>query len=256
MIARIRNELKTFLLATQFLTRLPVPVGNAYTKERFGESVRHYPLVGIFVGAIVAALYYAASFVWPQTVAILLSTAASLLLTGAFHEDGLADTFDGMGGGTTPQRALEIMKDSRIGTYGVVAVASVLALKVAALSFFTVTTAVITLIAAHGLSRLSSVLVISTSRYVRDDGSGKPIAIHIHARGLVYALATGALCVILMSMYLSLLTVIIGLFGAFAGHFTARRIFERKIDGYTGDCLGATQQLSEVGLYLGVLACL
>ncbi|MEM7432602.1 MAG: adenosylcobinamide-GDP ribazoletransferase [Pseudomonadota bacterium] len=256
MIGRIQSEVYTLLLAVQFLTRLPIATDSAYSSQRMAASVRYYPLVGVFIGAIAAALFFAADYVFPMVVAIILSTVLTILLTGAFHEDGLADTFDGVGGGLTRERALEIMKDSRIGTYGGLALVSMLALKVAALTGLTPAAITVCLIAGHGLSRWSSVVVIATSDYVRASGTAKPTAEGIGAGSMLFASVVALACIAGIAYLLSPLAAAGAVAGLVVGHGVMRWIYQPKIGGYTGDCLGAVQQVSEVGIYLGVLACL
>ncbi|WP_375429454.1 adenosylcobinamide-GDP ribazoletransferase [uncultured Sphingomonas sp.] len=252
MTFRPREEAATFAVAVQFLTRLPVPAG-AYTPGRLRAAVRYYPLVGILVGGAAALVMLAAAGPFTPLIAILLSCAATLLLTGAFHEDGLADTFDGIGGAGRA-RALEIMRDSRIGTYGALALSIVLALKVAALAALPPPGVPIALIAGHGLSRLSAVLVIVTSHYARDDGTGKFTADGVPTASLFVALGTGALIAAALAWTIGGAGVLFALAGLAIGHGAARLAFERRLGGYTGDCLGAVQQVSEVGVYLGLLA--
>jgi adenosylcobinamide-GDP ribazoletransferase len=134
MILRIKEELFIFLLAVQFMTRLPIPSVPIYTEKRQAAGPRYYPAVGIIVGGIAAAVYWTGLQFFESVVAVLLSMVVSLLITGAFHEDGLADTFDGLGGGRDRQRVLEIMKDSRIGVFGLTALTMTLALKMATLA--------------------------------------------------------------------------------------------------------------------------
>src|SRR5215217_5242711 len=110
--------LRRFLLAVQFLTRLPVPRGLATTETELGKAAAFFPLVGIIVGASAAAVFLLGQRFAPLSVAVFLTLAFAAFITAGFHEDGLADTFDGLGGGWTRDRALEIMRDSRIGTYG------------------------------------------------------------------------------------------------------------------------------------------
>ncbi len=255
MTGRVRSEFFTLLLAVQFLTRLSVRSDGIYTPDRQADSVRHYPLVGVLIGAIAAAAFAAAHLVFPVFVAVILSTALVLLLTGAFHEDGLADTFDGIGGGVSAEQSLEIMKDSRIGVYGTLALFAILTIKIASLSALSPMAVIVCLVAGHGLSRWSSVVVIATSNYVRDAGTGKPTADGIAVGSLIYASATGLACIALVWFVLTPASALCGMAGLVAGHVGMRLIFERKIGGYTGDCLGATQQVSEAGLYLGILAC-
>ncbi|MEM7281768.1 MAG: adenosylcobinamide-GDP ribazoletransferase, partial [Pseudomonadota bacterium] len=251
-----KSEFFTLVLAIQFLTRLPVSMDGAFSPERQSASVRHYPLVGVFIGLMAAGVFWGLQLVFPLYVSVILSTGLTVLLTGAFHEDGLADTFDGVGGGLTPQRTLEIMKDSRIGTYGTLALIVVLVLKVGALSALSPVAVVVCLIAGHGLSRWSAILVIASSNYVRDEGTGKPTAEGIDMGPLIYASVTGFACIALIGIALSPAAALAATLGLLLGHIFLRLVFERKIGGYTGDCLGATQQSSELGVYLGVLACL
>lgn len=250
----MKEQWAIFLLAVQFLTRLPVPASAGFTPERLAAATRYYPLAGALIGGFAALAYGLALMLWPPAIAVLISMAATIALTGAFHEDGLADTFDGIGGGLTRERALEIMKDSRIGTYGAVALILTLALKAASLAYLPAGLAMAALVAAHGLSRFSSVVVIATSHYVRQAGTGKPTSERMSTESLAIAAATGLLCVGLLLWAAGPMAVLAGLAGLALGHLVLRLVFERKLGGYSGDALGAVQQASEIGLYLGLLA--
>ncbi len=256
MKARLAEEWAVFLLAAQFLTRLPLPAELGHTPARMAATPRWYPGVGVLVGALAGLAFWLAALIWPPALAALVATAAGLLLTGAFHEDGFADACDGLGGGATRARALEIMRDSRIGAYGAAGLGLMLAAKVMALAALPVAAVPLALVAGHAASRASAVAVIATSRYVRDHGTGKPLAAGIGPRGLALALATGGLAVLALALVLPPLAVAGALVGLVAGHLAMRARFEKRLGGYTGDCLGAVQQTSETGLYLGVLACL
>jgi adenosylcobinamide-GDP ribazoletransferase len=196
MRERLAEEWIVFLLALQFLTRLPLPAELGWSEARMAATPRWHPAVGALVGAAAAAVYWAAVQVFPPLLAVLLSTAAGVLLTGAFHEDGFADACDGLGGGTTRERALAIMRDSRLGTYGALGLGLMLAGKVAALAALPPAAVPVVLVAGHAASRASSVAVLATSAYVRDHGTGKPVAGGIGPRGLVLALGTGAAAVL------------------------------------------------------------
>jgi adenosylcobinamide-GDP ribazoletransferase len=250
-----RDEARAeFLLALQFLTRLPLP-DPGFSPQRFAASTRWYPAAGAVIGALVGLVWWVASWVFPPVVAVLAATAFGLLLTGCFHEDGFADACDGLGGGATRERALEIMKDSRIGTYGAVGLGMMLAGKVAALAALSATVPLLwVLVAGHAASRAASVQVIATSRYVRDHGTGKPVADGIGHDGLRFALLCGAAALLPAVLAAGLPAVLAGLAGLALGALAMRRVFERRIGGYTGDCLGAVQQCAEVGFYLGLLA--
>ncbi|MGL5928016.1 MAG: adenosylcobinamide-GDP ribazoletransferase [Dermatophilaceae bacterium] len=250
-------EWRSMLLAVQFLTRVPLR-GIPWSEEAQARSVRWFPLVGALVGSAAGVVLWPAALVWPALVAAVLSTAAGVLLTGAFHEDGLADTADGLGAGADRARALEIMRDSRLGSYGAVALLLVLSVKVSALtgllSAASVLVVVTALVAGHALSRASVVVVVATSTYVRDHGTGKPVAQGISGPALVVALVSGALAVAPLAVAAGPLAAVAALGGAAAGHLAARSGFERRLGGYTGDCLGAVQQVGEVAVLLGVLA--
>lgn len=256
MRARLAGEWAVFLLAVQFLTRLPLPRDIGYTPARLAAAVRWHPAVGALVGGFAAGVYWLAAQIWDPLLAALVSTAAGLLATGCFHEDGFADACDGLGGGPTRERALEIMRDSRLGAYGAAGLGLMLAGKVLALGGMPGAVAPLVLIAGHAASRASSVVVIASSSYLRDHGAGKPVSAGIGPRGLALALATGAAALAGTAAVLPPSAVAAGVAGLIAGHVAMRRSFERRLGGYTGDCLGAVQQTSEVGFYLGVLACL
>lgn len=249
----VRHEAAVLVLAVQFLTRLPVASDHLWSEARQAATPRYFPLVGAAIGAVLALALWALCMALPQPVSVLLTLTLGLLLTGGFHEDGLADTFDGIGGSTTRERALEIMRDSRLGTYGTLALILALLLKAATLSLLPLTVAAATLIAAHCLSRLSAVWVMATSTYVRDEGTGKPTARGIALPGLLFATACGA-AVLGGLAWISLPAALAMLVGTAIGHLAMRSLFERKLGGYTGDTLGAVQQASELGAIIGVLA--
>lgn len=251
LAARARNEAAVFLLALQFLTRLPVPA-RGYTPARLAATPRWLPAVGALIGGLVALAWLAAAAVFPPVPAMLLATAFGLLLTGCFHEDGFADACDGLGGGATRAKALEIMRDSRLGTYGAAGLGMMLATRVATLMALPGALVPLALVAGHAASRASAVVVIATSAYVRDHGTGKPVATGLSRRSLAFALVCG----LAPLLFLPPLPALGGLAGLSLGHLAMRRTFERKLGGYTGDCLGAVQQVSEVGFTLGLLACL
>jgi adenosylcobinamide-GDP ribazoletransferase len=247
-MTRLRAEAAALLAALGFLTRLPLP---APTGE-MAAALRWLPLAGALVGAAAAAVLALAATLLPMAPAVLLSIAATCLLTGALHEDGLADTFDALGAGSR-ERALEIMRDSRIGAYGALALGLVLALKATALAAMPLALAAAALVAGHATSRFSALLVIATSRYARASGTAGFAADGPGPGGLAVAAATAAASLLLL-VPAGPGAALAALLGLAAGHFAARAAFERRLGGYTGDCLGATQQLGEAGLYLGVLA--
>ncbi|MFN0113784.1 MAG: adenosylcobinamide-GDP ribazoletransferase [Paracoccaceae bacterium] len=248
-----RDEWAAFLLAVQFLTRLPVP-DPGYTPERMAASPRWHPAAGAVIGALTGAVFWVSAALWPHLVASTVATAFGLLLTGCFHEDGFADACDGLGGGSTRERALEIMRDSRLGTYGTAGLAMMLLGRIACFAALPVAAVPWVLVGMHAASRLSSVIVLATSAYVRDHGTGKPVSEGMRPGDLALPAATAALALVPALAAMGSGAVLAGLAGLAAGHVLMRARFERRLGGYTGDCLGAVEQCSGIGFLLGILA--
>jgi adenosylcobinamide-GDP ribazoletransferase len=251
----MRYQLELFFTALGFFTRLPVPAWVPWSPERLNHAARYFPLVGWVVGAFGAMAYLAFALVLPPTLAVILSMAVTIRATGAFHEDGWADTCDGLGGGWDKAQALTIMKDSRIGSYGTVGMVLMLLAKAAALielgadDDLSVASA---LLVAHPLSRLASTSLIHLLPYVREDetAKSKPLAHRLSGVELAIATAFGLLPLALVAPPEALGASL----AAVAVTAWAARVFIRRLGGYTGDLLGATQQLSELACYLGILA--
>ena len=258
-MSRAREELAALGLAVKLLTRWPIrsPDAEVSTPARPAAAVPYYPLVGVLIGAFAGGVFWLAHLVFPVTLAVVLATAASLLATGALHEDGFADACDGLGGGTTRERALEIMRDSRLGTYGAAGLGLMLAAKVLALAAAPAEAIPWLLVAAHAGSRASVVLALVTGTYARDTGIAAPLADAAPSgAGIAFALVTAVAAACLALVAAPPAALLAGLAGLALGHLLMRRAYERKLGGYTGDCLGAVQQASEVGMYLGVAAAL
>lgn len=256
LAASCLHQCRLFFIALQFFTRLPIPGWVGFERAWLQHAARYFPLVGSVVAAVTGAVYAASAWLWPAPVAVLLSTAAGIYLTGAFHEDGFADMCDGFGGGMTRERVMEIMKDSRIGTYGALGMALLVALKCTVLSMLAPGTAVAALLLAHPVSRLAAAALIWRLAYARDEGKAKPLAQHMSAAEFCIALLCAALPAILLGAGGCLPWAAIGA-SALAAAAVAAWLgskFVRRIGGFTGDCLGAVQQVSEVAIYLVVLA--
>jgi len=248
----MRRELGYFLGAVGFFTRLPVPGWVGHSAAALSQCARYFPAVGLLVGGIGALVYWLALHLWPQPVAVLLSMAATIYATGAFHEDGLSDTADGLGGGWDKARILAIMKDSRVGSYGVIAVVLALLGKFALLSALPTALVPVVLLAGHALSRLCATALLATMDYVRDDASSKarPLASRLGGGALMVALAFGLLPLAALPPAQAVAGALLAML---ASAWLAAK-FRRWLGGYTGDCLGATQQLAELAFYLGLAA--
>ncbi|HSV70324.1 MAG TPA: adenosylcobinamide-GDP ribazoletransferase [Methylibium sp.] len=263
-----RQQARLFFVALQFLTRVPVPAwaGAGFQAHWLNGCVAWFPLVGALVGVWGAAVLLLAGLWWPPLVAALLAVAATLWLTGAFHEDGLADTFDALGGAVPRERALEIMKDSRIGTYGAAALGLALALRVALLAAIAASApgfAALALVAAHLLGRTAAVAVMGALPYAgdADHAKAKPLATAPH-RSTVRRAAVGALAMVgviaavavggsLQADAARAPWVWVGAVAATGAVVLAmRRWLARRLGGYTGDALGATEQLTEIAVLM------
>lgn len=251
------HQLRLFFTALQFFTRLPIPAWVGFESAWLNQAARYFPLVGVVVAALTAAVYALAALALPAPVAVLLSTAAGIYITGAFHEDGFADMCDGFGGGMTAARVLEIMKDSRIGAYGAIGMVCLLALKCTTLAYLPPLQAVAALFVAHPLSRLFATCLIWRMDYARLEGKAKPLAQSMSGGEFVIAALTSLAVIATVSASGALRLAAIGTGTLLASIATLwlSRLFARRIGGYTGDCLGAVQQVSEVAIYLGVLTC-
>jgi adenosylcobinamide-GDP ribazoletransferase len=248
----IRRELGAFFSALGYFTRLPVPAWVGYSADGLARSARYLPAIGLLVGGVGGLVFWLALHVWAQPVAVVLAMVATIALTGAFHEDGLSDTADGLGGGWDKAKILAIMKDSRVGSYGVIAIVLALLGKFALLASLPAEKVVAALIAGHAVSRFCAVSLMATLDYARDDETSKarPVAARLGVGPLVIALVLAGLPLLLLAPEQSLPAVTLA---ALATLWLAAKC-RRWLGGYTGDCLGAVQQVAEIAFYLGLAA--
>lgn len=247
MIAR---EVGLVLAAALFLTRLPLGRWARYSDEQLNHSSRYFSLVGAGVGIVGAAVLSTAAVVLPLPVAVILSVVATVLATGALHEDGLADTCDALGGGTTPEKVFRILEDSRIGAFGALGLMLALSLKMSALTHLPPAVLPIALVCAHAFSRAACVLVMARGRYAKlEGGKTRPVAAGVRKIDAAIAVLVGLVPFALApAPFLWSVPIMLAASAALYGYFRFR------IGGYTGDCLGATQQVAEIAGYLTFLA--
>ncbi len=231
-----------------FYTRIPVPKATGFSPEALNRATRYFPLIGIIVGGVGGAVFLGASQFFSVYLSIVISLLFTVLLTGAFHEDGLADFCDGFGGGTSKEKILAIMKDSRIGTYGTIALILLFLAKIFLIAEIGLREIPMAILVAGAWSRLNPVLLIYTSTYVSDTkgSKSKPVGLKGSAATLIIALIFG-----LAPLWLAGWKIIPLLVGTqLIILLLFRWYLHRKIGGFTGDTLGALQQLSEIGFYL------
>jgi adenosylcobinamide-GDP ribazoletransferase len=257
----MKHEIKILFTAIMFYTRLPCPDWVNHRDEYINEATRYFPLIGWIVGFIAGLVYLTGSYLFDTNIGLILSMVASVLTTGAFHEDGFADVCDGFGGGWTKERILEIMKDSRIGTYGVVGILLLLALKFFSLHLLLISVkdfpylVIMIFVTAHALSRFIASTFIFTHLYVREEANSKakPVATQLNYANLAVAGIFTLLPLIAFSWQSQTPALLFIIFPAYLSKIYLSRYFTKWIGGYTGDCLGATQQVVEVVIYLSFI---
>jgi adenosylcobinamide-GDP ribazoletransferase len=249
----VRQQFNIFLGALMFMTRLPVGKGYVFRSEDLPRSAVYFPIVGVMIGSLAGLVVLCSEPFFPPVVSVLFCMGTTVLLTGALHEDGLADAMDGLLGGKEPRQRLEIMRDSRLGSYGALALWFSLSAKAFVLTSLLeegVLKAVTALIVAQGLGRAATVALLFSHPYVRSDQSkATPFG---NAVTLKEALLASIFPVLLSFVLLgnkSVLTLI----AAAAGTWAAGRYFQKKIGGITGDCLGAASQFVELVCYLSLV---
>lgn len=245
-----RREARLLAAAAGFLTRIPVPA-LAFDPDWLPRSAKYFPLVGALVGVLAAAILLAGGHVWPGPVPAILAVLGALLVTGALHEDGLADTADGLGGRSREAR-LAIMKDPRLGAYGALALGFCLALRVAALAALPPWSAAVALVGAHAGGRLAAVLLLAAQPYAGDPAAAR--VSHGAGRPTRAELALAALFGLAPALLLPLPQALLALgLGTAAAGLLAWRVC-RALGGQTGDVLGATEAVFETGFLLGAAA--
>ncbi len=259
----MRKQIKYFCLALGFFTRIPSPHYADFKETDLNHAAKYFPLIGTIVGLIGASSFYLASLIFPQTLAVIISMATTIYLTGGFHEDGLADSADGLGGGYTREHILTIMQDSRLGTYGVLALIIMLFAKFQTLNALNSAFIPAILVVGHSLSRLSAIWIMKSLLYVKAEGKAKPLATLINTTDLLVANGFGLAPYLIVVVYLakanhSVLIIsqflLMTLLPILVSFLWWRYKLKKYLAGYTGDTLGAMQQISEIVFYLGVLA--
>jgi adenosylcobinamide-GDP ribazoletransferase len=256
----MKQEIKIFFTALMFYTRIPCPKNIDHHPDYINKATRYFPLIGWIVGVISFLFFWASSLLFDTNISTIISLIAGVLTTGAFHEDGLADVFDGFGGGWTKEKILDIMKDSRVGAYGAIAIMFLILLKFVGLNNLIATKQfnsfqiMLLFITYHALARLATINIVFTSIYSRDDetSKAKPIAKTHSYKEIIGAYFFGLMPLIVLAYFnIKFFVVLLPLFLLV---FFARRYFIKWLGGYTGDCLGAVEQMAELIIILTFVA--
>ncbi len=247
---RLFDALNSTLLAVRFFSRLPVdrflPAQWRDEPPKLSDHVVGFPTAGLIIAVIPAIVWLIAVWFLPAPLAAGLAVLAGLIVTGGLHEDGLADCVDGLGGSSDRERALEIMRDGSTGPYGVAALIFSIGLRWAALASLSPTLGVAALMIAHCGGRAAIAPVLFTSAYARETGLGEAVRGDISSEHLIIVLALTAGVAFAFGLSPGLIATIAG-FGAAWAMLVWQ---ERRLGGYTGDGLGAIEQVAEITILL------
>ncbi|MEJ6979523.1 adenosylcobinamide-GDP ribazoletransferase [Pedobacter sp. P351] len=258
----MKHEWQIFLTALSFYTRIPVKPTGDFQSGYLANSIRYLPVIGWLTGLFSFMVFWCSTKLFSVEIAIMFSMLASVLLTGALHEDGLADVCDGFGGGWTREKILIIMKDSRIGTYGVIGLVFILALKFLALRELVCITSfprqfdllILFYLLAHSLSRFSALSMVFTHHYAGlEENKSKQMVMNTGISDLYIALVFTLLPLLLIFILTAQYKWIFILVPLTFVKLYLGRYFNKWIGGYTGDCLGAIQQITELVNYLSLI---
>lgn len=238
------------LAAFIFFTRLPFWRLAEVPSEYFKNVVSRWALVGWLTAGISVIVLYASSLILPVSVAILLAIVTRLLLTGCLHEDGLADFFDGFGGGTSRERILSIMKDSHIGSYGVIGLILYFGLLYTLLSSLPLAIAGSAILAGDPFSKGVSSMIINRLPYARkeEEAKNKMVYSRMTTGEYIFSLFSALLPLYWLPKPVYFLAALLPILI----FYLLTTFMKKKIQGYTGDCCGATFLLCELSFYLGI----
>ena len=249
----MKNELRVFLSAVLYFTRIPCPNWVGHSTDRVSDRLRYFSMIGVIVGITGGIVYCGCLMVFPHSAAVMLSMCSTIWMTRALHEDGLADMLDGFGGGWSRKQILDIMKDSRIGTFGVVGLLGVLSLKFISLYHIQPELVPYVLVAGHALSRFFASTLAFTHDYARKEDPPSASS-HALARIPVLSISMNAGFGVMPLILFQSVSAVLALIPLMFIRWYLGSFYQKWIGGWTGDCVGATQQITEAVFYLSFLA--
>lgn len=255
----MKNLTQHIKLCIEFFTRIPVPhapheassSGETNSNKSLANAAIAFPIVGFLIGALVATFWIIADYFLPALPAAGTTIVLGLILTGALHEDGLSDCADGLGGNVSKERALEIMRDSRIGSYGSAALIMTIGLRWTSLASLDMWTGFVALILSHMIGRACITVPLRYSKYARDSGLADTVSSGVKNNTFWIILGTTGLTALLLGQWQGLVAFAFALLAATLTMFW----LEKRIDGYTGDGLGAIEQVAEITALLVFVSC-
>ena len=251
----MQNLAQHINLCIQFFTRIPIYSKQENKSKQKNNSLADaaiaFPVVGFLIGSLIATTWLVANYVLPALPAAGLAITFGLLLTGALHEDGLSDCADGLGGNVSTKRALEIMRDSRIGAYGSAALIITIGLRWTSLANLDLWSGFIGLIIAHMVGRAAIVIPLTFSKYVRSSGLASSVSTGVNKNNFIIIMTITALMALALGQWQGLVAFGLAMFAA-----TLTMLWlNKRIGGYTGDGLGAIEQVAEITTLLVFVAC-
>jgi adenosylcobinamide-GDP ribazoletransferase len=237
-----------YWFALRFFTRLPISFSKS-SDTNLASAAIAFPLAGLTIGLICALVWLVFALFLPPLSAAGLTILCGLLLTGALHEDGFSDCADGLGGGFTKDRALEIMRDSRIGAYGACALIVTIGLRWTGLASFSLLDGALALVIAHMTGRAAITIALAYSSYARESGLGKSVSNGIEEQDFWFIFLITALLAFALGWFAGLFACLVG----FAAAWAFLKYLEKRLDGYTGDGLGSMEQCAEIAALLTLL---
>lgn len=249
----MKKELNIFLHALIYYSRIPIPFNFQYSEELMSKAFRYFPLVGMLVAFLGALVFNFLFLFLPKPLAVIATLVTILILTGALHEDGFADFADAFGGGRGKESILRIMKDSQIGVFGTTALIFLFMTKFSALLLIPTKDLGLALVGAHASSRVFPIFIVRSLSYAREKtNKTRHLRQGVDKKSMLLATALGGLPLLLFSWSFILPYLLLSFI-----LFTSYKYYlSKKIQGYTGDTLGALQQMAELLFYLTFIASL
>lgn len=239
--------MKTFILAIQFMTRIPININLDIKREDFQKTVKFFPIIGLIVGGFEIFIYYICSKVMSNNLASFMTILSHIVITGGIHMDGLSDTADGIFSGRSKQKILEIMKDSRVGTFGALAIIFLVVGKIIILTDMPELNIFTAIILAPIISRTMNIFLMYNRKYARQEESMGDLFIGVlEKKNYIICLVLSIIITITIGKLYGIIVFLI----SFIFTIIFRNYIEKKIDGLTGDILGASDELNEFLIYL------